>query len=169
MGQFYVLYDDEREKRIKGPLATASNAHVDHDFDVASTPTSVFQTPTDFADSDQLDVYVNQVLQREDVGYTRNSLANEITLSQSVIQSWVRVRIFKFEVVDEYFPVTGSPQTQFVLGTGTVTSTGKIDVYVNGLLEQQGASASYQRNTGNNSIDFNTAVPVGATVLVRTW
>lgn len=169
MARFYMLYDDELEMKVRGPAATASNSSIDEDFNVSSTPTSVFSTNTDFAASDQLDVYLNGVLQEGDVDYTRDSANNEITLSQSVTQSWVRVRIFKFSTVDEYFTVTGSPQSSFVIGSATITSGAKIDVYVNGILQQEGASADFERNTGTNSIVFNEAIPVDALVLVRIW
>lgn len=69
--------------------------------------------------------------------------------------------------VDEDFSVV-TPVT-FVTPVATVNATGKIDVWVNGLMQREGATHDFTRNTSLNRIVFNYTVPQNAWVRVRIF
>lgn len=66
---------------------------------------------------------------------------------------------------DQDFVSTG--QTDFVVGT--ITSTQKIDVYVNGRMMREGGSYDFLRNVGTSKIIFNYTVPADAWIRVRVY
>lgn len=69
--------------------------------------------------------------------------------------------------VDTHFTVASGAGTNFTV-TG-LTASNLVDVFVNGVLLLEGASASYQRNVGANQIQFLTNQPDNAQVRVRIW
>jgi len=94
MSRYYILYDDATETKVRGPIAVSSSLPITEDFTV-TTSQDTFQLTEDISNDDIIDVYLNGVLQRDTVNYSKNVSTNEIVLSQSVVSSWVRVRIFK--------------------------------------------------------------------------
>lgn len=68
------------------------------------------------------------------------------------------------------FTVSTTTKSDFVIDGGTVTSGGKIDVFVNGIQISEGTGKyQWQRNTGANKIVTNTAQPKYAEVRVRLY
>jgi len=94
MSRYYILYDDATETKVRGPIAVSSSLPITEDFTVTISQ-DTFELATDISTEDIIDIYLNGVLQRETVDYIKNVSTNEIVLSQTVVSSWVRVRIFK--------------------------------------------------------------------------
>lgn len=69
--------------------------------------------------------------------------------------------------IDQYFTAT-SNQTVFT-ASQVFTGGSNIDVLQNGIEQREGASFIYQRNTGANTIVFNTGVQVNAEIKIRIW
>jgi len=61
-------------------------------------------------------------------------------------------------------------ESDFVIAGGTVTANGKIDVLINGVVYYEGADTEeWQRDTENNKIVTNRAIPKNAEVIVRLY
>lgn len=67
---------------------------------------------------------------------------------------------------DTFATATASQVNFSVTG---LTATGKVDVYVNGVLMEEGATEDYQRNVASNRIEFNVGQTVNARVRIRVW
>lgn len=69
--------------------------------------------------------------------------------------------------VDQSEVVAGSAKTSFVISGATITANHKIDAWVDGRLQVDGAH--FNKNIGTNSIDFTEAVPVGKRADIRVY
>lgn len=69
--------------------------------------------------------------------------------------------------VDQAEVVSGSEKTNFTISGATITSTHKIDAWIDGRLQVDGAH--FNKNVGSNRIEFTEAVPVGKRVDIRTY
>lgn len=65
--------------------------------------------------------------------------------------------------------VSAATQTNFTASSGTIASGNRLEVFINGLLQIEGAGESYTRNTGLNRIEFVTPVIQGAVVIIRVY
>ena len=72
------------------------------------------------------------------------------------------------EPIDEDFTIGGGGAVQVTLATA-ITAPQKLDVFVNGKMEREGASFDWLRNVGAQRIDFNYTVPQNAWVRVRRY
>jgi len=68
---------------------------------------------------------------------------------------------------DQSFTVGGGGQTTFVITGRTINSTDPIQVWQNGLEDVE--TTDWTRNTGTNSVVYNSTVPQNAVIKVRTW
>lgn len=71
--------------------------------------------------------------------------------------------------VDQSFDIGVGGATEVTVSSGTITPTGKIDVFVNGAMAREGVGNAWTRDTANNKILFNYTVQQNAWVLVRLW
>jgi len=69
---------------------------------------------------------------------------------------------------EDDFDVGAGGQTDFT-SSYDITSTNKVDVYLNGRLEREGASNDYTRDAALNKIIFNFTIPENAWVRVRVY
>jgi hypothetical protein len=70
---------------------------------------------------------------------------------------------------EEQFDVASGPGITEVTLAATFSGGTKIEVYVNGNLQREGASHSWQRSVGPKKILFNYTVPQSAWILVRLY
>lgn len=76
--------------------------------------------------------------------------------------------IIASEPVDQDFDIGAGGVTQVVLSSA-ITSLQKIDVFVNGMMEREGATYDWQKDVANTKITFNYTVPQNAWVRVRRY
>lgn len=69
---------------------------------------------------------------------------------------------------DQNYDVGGGGQVNFTV-SAVFDGTTKIDVWVNGVKNREGATNDFQRNTSLNRIEFNFTVPQNAWVLIRVF
>lgn len=72
------------------------------------------------------------------------------------------------EPSDEDFTIGVGGATEVVLASA-ITSPQKLDVFVNGKMEREGASFDWQRNVAEQKITFNYTIPQNAWVRVRRY
>jgi hypothetical protein len=105
--------------------------------------------------------------------YTITDAANgEITFTYTVPENaWVSIRVIKAASAADYnhYDVGAGGQTQFVMTSGTIEATNKLEVFENGIVKREGSSYDFERNTGSNAIDFTYTVPENAWVLVKVY
>jgi hypothetical protein len=65
------------------------------------------------------------------------------------------------------FDVGAGGQSVFSVDPTPIAAETEIDVWINGRLMREGASDDYQRDTGNNEIEFNYTVDEDAWVFIR--
>lgn len=78
---------------------------------------------------------------------------------------WKDLSAGGFDENREFFSGDGVT-TQFTMVAGLVASD-VLDVYVNGLIQREGASFDYTTDFVNDRVEFNTAPLSGATIMLR--
>jgi len=69
------------------------------------------------------------------------------------------------------FTVGGGGQAVFNLTSSgaTLTSTSKVDAYINGSMTQPGSTLEYTLDTVGNNINFNETIPQNSWVRIRVY
>lgn len=122
---------------------------------------------------DQALVWRNGVLQRPTTDYTLNPTAGVASagavimtspqpLNTVITTSRVRVAANQSFVRTD----TATVASQAVFPVPAALATSDIQVYYNGLLQREGGSADYTRQTGGNTITFNVAVPTSNLITI---
>ena len=70
--------------------------------------------------------------------------------------------------IDQDYDVGGGGQANFTV-TQTFSAPSLIDVSVNGIIQREGSSYDFQRNTSLNRLEFNYTIPQNAWVRIRVW
>lgn len=98
--------------------------------------------------------------------YTPSQIASEGDDKTSAHLNGIDNKLNFFD--DDDYDVGVGGQTNFV-STNDITASNKVDVFVNGRLQREGASHDYQRTPATNTISFNSTVPENAWVRIRVY
>jgi hypothetical protein len=160
MTQYIVLFDDTKQTFVRSVETIQSVSGADYnvyDSEVGAGGQSVFTVAESLIDR-TLDIFVNGILQRL-------GASNDYTITDAAI------RVIKAASAADYnhYDVGAGGQTQFVMTSGTIEATNKLEVFENGIVKREGSSYDFERNTGSNAIDFTYTVPENAWVLVKVY
>jgi len=162
----------ERLVQTRNTIASIAGAEANYYYETSSGQTDFILGET--LVSKNVSIFLNGVLQREGVSYnyTLEIGTNTVIFNETVPENaefMARVEQVGVEINDNHFDVGVGGQTQFTCSLGLVTSNNRIEIWNNGVMVREGASHDWQRNVGQNAIDFNYTVPENAWVLVRLY
>jgi hypothetical protein len=121
--------------------------------------------------TDALLVFRNGLLQREGASfdYQRSGSAVIFNAPQPVntVITMIRARGAAANTFRQTIAFTVAPQSVFSYPVDLLTQD--IFVYRNGLLQREGGTADYVRNSGQNTITFLSAIPANDTITIYGW
>lgn len=91
MAKRFVIFDT-----LTGKREILKNLWIDQDFEVSSPSGQTdFVTSFDLTSDNKMDVFIDGILTRDTLEYTRNDSLNTVSFTYAVPEnSWVRIRIY---------------------------------------------------------------------------
>ena len=69
--------------------------------------------------------------------------------------------------IDQAETIAGSPKANFLVTGATLTSSHKVDAWVDGRLQVD--TIHFSKNLGTNNIEFTESIPIGKRVDIRVY